>query len=425
MHPDLRGPYQLPPNASDTFSCQPNPIDGSDGPRCYTPQQIQQAYGFSKLISRGIDGRGKTIVIVDAFSNTYIQGDLAAQDAEFGLPAPPSFKVVAPAGSPPPMNLSDPDQGSWAEEITLDVLWAHAMAPGAKIVLDEAKSDADADLYAAEKAAVDEHLGDVMSQSFGENEACVDPTVFDKWQQLYRRATAEGWTVFASSGDSGASQFNCDYTAAALAPGYPAADPNVTGVGGTTLNATDPDGDYVGETAWTEIYGCNPPASDYPADMNCSGGGYSTIFGKPFYQLLAVRGRARGVPDVSYSAGVNGGALTICSACNVIYGLPANAPEIWLFGGTSAGSPQWSALAAEADQLARHDLGGINDNLYGLALLPGVYHSVFNDVTSGNNDVAEIGGEGYNAGPGWDPVTGLGTPKAQNLVPALALTRGF
>lgn len=404
------------PGSTVHFSCQSRPIDGSQGLKCYQPSQIQQAYGFSSLLSKGVNGAGETIVIVDAFANPYIQQDLATQDAEFGLPAA-NFQIIQPQGVP----AYDPNNGDmvgWAGEETLDVLWAHAMAPGAKIILDEAKSDYDTDLYAAEKYAVDNQLGDVMSQSFGENENCVDPTVFQKWQNLLQQATNQGWTIFASTGDSGSSQFTCDGSSLALTPGFPAVDPNVTAVGGTTLDASDPVGNYLGETAWTEGTNgvtCNPPDTD---DVNCSGGGFSAIFGRPSWQRSLVKGGephpGRGVPDVSYNAAVNGGVITVCSACD------GGTPAFFLFGGTSAGSPQWAALAADADQVAGHDIGGINQSLYQLAQSPPKYAADFNDVTTGNNDVADLGGAGYNAGAGWDAVTGLGSPKAASLVPALA-----
>lgn len=432
VHPEVSAPQKPLPGAADTFGCQTRPIDGSQGFRCYSPQQLQQAYGFSKLIANGVTGAGKTIVIVDAYSNPWVQDDLSIEDSTFGLPAPPSFTVV-PVGNVPAFDLNNADMVGWASEISLDVLSAHAMAPGANIVLVEGASESDADLYAAEKYAVQNHLGDVMSQSFGEAETCVDPAYFGKWQALFAQAAAEGITTFASSGDSGASQFNCAGTAAILSPGWPASDPNVTGVGGTTLNATDdptgtattPSGTYLGETAWTEfLAGCNPPALD-PSDINCSGGGYSTIFGRPSWQRSMVKGGqphpGRGVPDVSYDAGVNGGLLIHSGVLLAAdFGLSPDYPAFFIFGGTSAGSPQWSALAADADQVAGHDLGGINQSLYQLAQSPPKYAADFNDVTSGNNDVAEINGAGYNAGPGWDPVTGLGSPKAASLVPALA-----
>ncbi len=400
------------------FSCQGKPIDGSQGIVCYSPAQIQQAYGYSGLLSSGIDGHGRTIVIVDAFANPYLTGptgDLALEDSSFGLPDPPSFKVLQQPNPVPAFDPTDGNQVGWAGEETLDVEWAHVMAPGAKIILAEARSNSDADLLATTKYVIDHHIGDVISQSFGEAESCMDPTMLAQQHRLFARAVREGYTLFASSGDSGAAQFNCDGTGPIEAASTPASDPNVTGVGGTTL-AADGSGNYIGETAWTEqFFGCNPPDGD---DINCSGGGFSSIFNKPFYQLFAVPGHARGVPDVSYSAGVNGGLISVCSAC------AGGVPAFFLFGGTSAGSPQWAALAADADQMAHHDIGNINDNLYGFALLPHLYHSVFNDVTVGNNDVADLGGAGFDAGRGWDPVTGLGTPRAQNLVPALAFTGG-
>src|SRR5262249_12453439 len=345
------------------------------------------------------------------------QQDLNLEDSTFGLPAPPSFSVVAPQGVPA-FDFNDGNQVGWAGEISLDVLSAHAMAPGAKIVLVEGATSNDSALYAAEKGAVDHHVGDVMSQSFGEADSCVDPSVLGKWQDLFRQASNQGWTVFASSGDSGASQFNCAGTSATLAASWPAVDPNVTGVGGTTLNATDdptgtattPSGTYLGETTWTEpLFGCNPPDTD---DINCSGGGDRSILGRPLYQLLAVRGHARGVPDVAYDAGVNGGLLVHSGVLlQAVYGLDPSTPAFFIFGGTSAGSPQWSSLAADADQLAHHDLGSINDNLYGLSILPKLYHSLFNDVTTGTNNVADVGGQGHRAGPGWEAVTALSATK--------------
>ncbi|MBV8256387.1 MAG: S53 family peptidase [Actinobacteria bacterium] len=421
VKPEISTPQYLTPGAVH-FGCQSRPIDGSKGPRCYQPAQIQTAYGYSGLLASGVNGSGRTIVIVDAYSNPYIPQDLQIQDQTFGLPAA-NYTTVAPQGVPT-FDPSDPNQVGWAEEITLDVLWAHAMAPAANIVLVEAKSNQDADILAATKYAVDNNLGDVISQSFGEAETCVDPTILTQEHTVFGNATDKGMTLFASSGDSGSSQFSCDGNSAILAASSPASDPYVTGVGGTTLNANDPDGAYIGETAWTEpLFGCNPPAID-PNDVNCSGGGYSTIYSRPSWQASMVKGGqphpGRGVPDVAYDAGVNGGVLTHCSVCNLLFGLPTNAAVFFIFGGTSAGSPQWAALAADADQIAGHRIGNINQSLYQLAQAPPKYSADFHDVTTGNNDVVEINNQGYNAGTGWDAVTGLGTPNAANLLPALA-----
>jgi subtilase family serine protease len=372
------------------------------------------------LLASGVNGSGRTIVIVDAFSNPFVARDLAIQDSTFGLPAPPNFTEIAPQGVPT-FNPADPNQDGWAEEITLDVLWAHAMAPGANIILDEAASNQDADLLAATKYAIDNNIGDVISQSFGEAERCMDPILLAEQHTLFQEAVDKGMTLFASSGDSGAAQPTCDGNGAIESASTPASDLNVTGVGGTTLNASDSVGLYVGETAWTEqLFGCNPPAVA-PTDINCSGGGFSTIYARPPWQASQNKNKARGVPDVSYDAGVNGGVLTHCGICNLLNGIEASNPTVFfIFGGTSAGSPQWAALTADADQIAGGRLGNINEQLYHFSQAQKTYAADFHDVTTGNNDVAEIGGAGFNAGTGWDPVTGLGTPNAANLLPGLA-----
>jgi len=413
VHPDVRKVADLPHALS--FGCQTRPIDGSLGPRCYSPAEIQTAYGVAPLLAAGHDGTGRTIVIIDAFQNPYIADDLATFDTSFDLPAPPSFTNLVMPGTPK-FDKKDANQVGWAEEITLDVEWAHAIAPGARIVLVSAKSNEDTDILAATQVAVDQNLGDVISQSFGENDTCVDPQLLAAQHSMFQEAVAKGITPIASSGDSGAAQFNCVGTAAALAASSPASDPLVTGVGGTTLNADD-NGNYVGETAWTEtLFGCNPPAVD-AGDVNCSGGGLSAVFAKPSFQNGFVKGTGRGVPDVSYNAGVNGGVLTVCSVCN------KGKPAFFLFGGTSAGTPQWAAITVIGDQIAGHRLGDLNPALYGVAGAAqrgGALH----DVTTGNNDVVELGGFGYAAARGWDPVTGLGSPNAAKLLPLLINQNG-
>ncbi|HKW20762.1 MAG TPA: S53 family peptidase, partial [Ktedonobacterales bacterium] len=305
VHPDITKV------AKDTnavhFGCQDRPIDGSAGPRCYQPSQIQAAYGLTPLLNKGINGQGRTIAIIDAFQSPYVQSDLSIFDSTFGLPDP-VFQQIAPQGLTP-FDSNDGNQVGWAEEITLDVLWAHAAAPGAKILLVLATSNDDTALYNATKYIVDHNLADTISQSFGEAETCMDPKVLRKQHTLFEQAARKQITVFASSGDSGASQFNCDGSAAILSASTPASDPLVTGVGGTTLNADNTTGAYIGETAWTEqLFGCNPPAVALD-DINCSGGGFSTIYSRPAFQfgIPNTSRSGRGVPDVSYNAGVNGG----------------------------------------------------------------------------------------------------------------------
>jgi len=382
-----------------------------------------------KLISKGYDGTGKTIVILDAYSDPYLLNDLAVFDSHYGLPAP-NFTVINPGGPPPAFN-----QG-WAEEETLDVEWSHAIAPGANIILDEAQSNSDADLQAAAQYAVSNHLGDVLSQSFGENDTCLDPATRAAWHNTYAQAISEGMTVFASSGDQGASQGTCDGNSWTQVTSSPASDPLVTAVGGTELHAAgycltslgcNPSsapapGTYQGDIAWNE--GPTGDFSNLLGSTESSGGGYSTVWSEPSYQNgtggLHGNKTGRAVPDVSYNAAIFHGVLV-----SLFQGTPLGG--FYLFGGTSCGSPQWAAITAILDQAAGHDYGFINSALYKIGQSQSANAASFNDVTSGNNSWLEydsnnnsVQGTGYNAGTGWDAVTGLGTPNVPGLMANLA-----
>jgi subtilase family serine protease len=402
-----------------TFGCQTRPMDGSAGPRCYQASQIQNAYNITPLLNRGINGAGRTIVVVDAYGSPTMAADLHDFDVAMGLPDT-TFTQIAPAGAAPAFDPTNDNQIGWGVETSLDVEWAHATAPGANIVLAVAKSNEDADILATTKAVVDGNLGDVVSQSFGEAEACMDPALLREQHALFATAVHKGITLIASSGDSGASQPACDpnSTAALKAASTPASDPNVTGVGGTTLYADTSTGAYQRETTWTEPFGCNPPAVG-DSDVNCSGGGYSTLYSRPDYQSAMQKNPARGVPDVAYNAGSSGGVLVHIGFYLQLLGYGADDPIFFIVGGTSAGTPQWAGLVADADQLGGHRMGNINPALYSIAQGKKQYASALHDITVGTNDVEEIGG-GYSAGPGWDAVTGLGSPNAANLVPLLA-----
>ena len=161
----------ISPNASAVFTCELRFFDPTLNPGgglpCYGPSAIRTAYGLNRLIDAGFNGAGKTIVILDAFGSPTALADLQAFDAAFGLPNPPSFTVVTMPGTPA-FDPTDDNMVGWAEETSLDVQWAHAMAPGAKIVLVAAKSNSDDDLIAGLNYAIDHLLGDVVSMSFGE-----------------------------------------------------------------------------------------------------------------------------------------------------------------------------------------------------------------------------------------------------------------
>ena len=184
--------------------------------------------------------------------------------------------------------------------------------------------------------------------------------------------------------------------------GFPASDPLVLAVGGTTLTARPVTGAYVGETAWGGTSSPNGLAS---------GGGFSHLYARPAYQD-GVPGisTARGVPDVAGDAGQPGLTIVLASG-----GRTSIIPS----GETSASAPLWGGLMALAGQYAHHDLGFVNSAIYRIARSSS-YHKAFHDITTGNNDSVIVTIAGYQAAPGWDPVTGWGSPNAQVLVPLLA-----
>jgi subtilase family serine protease len=359
-------------------------------PLCYTPAHLRAAYDIQPLLDSGVDGTGATIVIVDAFSDPFIAQDLNTFDTAFGLPAT-SPDIVTPDG-PPPFNMG------WAVEISLDVEWAHAVAPGAHIVLVLAKSNEDADLLSATRYAIDHDLGDVVSQSFAEAESAADPELLRQEHAVFERAAAKGITLVAGSGDFGATNLLGDGSlATSPAAATPASDPDVTAVGGTQLTIDPASGAWVSETAWNDALGPKPGAS---------GGGFSAVYKRPGYQAPFIdENQARGLPDVSYSASAFGATMI------VLHG------HFGAVFGTSGGVPQWAGIDALSRQMAGHRQSQLNIRLYHLAK-SAAYRDAFHDITTGNNDFAGV--KGFDAGPGWDAVTGLGTPDVAKLVPLLS-----
>ncbi len=397
VHPHYQVAQEIQSGPNVTFGCQ---LPGAAF-QCYGPSQIRNAYNIQSLLNDGITGKDRTIVIIDAFGNPYIQSDLSIFDSTFGLPDP-TFNIINPYGAT--FDSSNPDDIGWSGEISLDVQWAHAVAPAATIDLVLSKSDQDSDILQATKYVIDHNLGDVISQSFGEGETCMDPTLLAQQHELFAEATQKHITLFASSGDSGSAQPDCNGDGGYfLSASTPASDPNVTAVGGTSLTADLSTGAYQSETAWSVL----------------SGGGFSTIYKRPGYQehVAGIDGW-RGVPDVAYNADPNTGVLTHWGmGLYYYYGIsPTNPHYFFSFGGTSAGSPQWAGITALADQKAHHRLGFLNDSIYSIGRSDG-YAQSFHDITVGNNDVFGIGD--YYTSTGWDPVTGWGTPNVANLITLL------
>jgi subtilase family serine protease len=375
---------------------------------CYSPQEIRRAYGVDSLLSHGFNGKGQTIVIIDSFGSPTIAADLHTFDISYNLPDPPSFKVYTPLGKMP-FDPNNPTMLSWAAETTLDVEWAHAMAPDASIALmtsptaeTEGIQGLPPFLY-LEKYALSHHLGNIISQSWGATENTLftkeGRQVLNSFNAFYKEAAQKHVTVFASSGDSGVANVDIQgkiYPFPTV--NFPASSPYVTAVGGTSLFA-DTHGNYQSQVAWSG-----------------SGSGVSQYFAEPGYErdnlnssLQSTLKGYRGLPDIAYNADPSTAILIYLSF------QPGQA-GYYLIGGTSEGSPQWSGLIADGNQLAGHPLGFLNESLYEI----GHSHDAsefYHDVTSGNNSAAGI--RGYNAMPGWNLVTGWGSPKASNLLAQL------
>ncbi len=329
------------------------PLAGSGSAvHIYSPAQIRQAYGFNSL---SLTGAGQTIAIVDAYNAPTIAADLHKFDTQFGL-NDPKLTVYKQTKN----GVGPRADAGWAMEIALDVEWAHAIAPGANILLVEANSSSLYDLLGAVDYARRQAGVSVVSMSWGAGEFNSEG-MFDSY--FTTPAGHAGVTFVASSGDSGAPA------------SWPSISSNVVAVGGTTLSLNSSNG-YAGEKGW-----------------GGSGGGYSPFLSEPSFQRGFQNTGRRSNPDVAYNADPSSGFY--------VY----DAGSWYAVGGTSAGAPQWAALVALANQgraaAGRGALGNTLQALYSLS------SADFHDVTIGNN--------GYSAGIGYDAVTGRGSPIA-NLV---------
>jgi subtilase family serine protease len=356
----------------------------SAAPVGLTPAKIRSAYGIGQItFNSGTvvgDGAGQTIAIIDAYDNpsfvsstdaNFANSDLAKFDAAFGIADPPSFRKVNQSGG---TSYPTGDTG-WGGEIALDVEWAHALAPKANIILVECASSFDSDLFAGVRWAAAQPGVSAVSMSFGGSEFSTQASSDSSFTTPSGHA---GVTFVASTGDSGSPG------------GYPAYSPNVLAVGGTTLSVNT-SGAWTAETGWSG-----------------SGGGISQYTGKPSYQLSVTQSSTRRtIPDIGFDANPNSGVAVYDS-----YSQGSAAP--WeQVGGTSLSAPCWAALIAITDQgRALRGVGSFS-NQQAMSALYALPATDFHDVTSGSNG-------GFSASAGYDLITGIGSPKANLLVPDLS-----
>lgn len=391
---------------------------------CYSPAQVQQAYHAGGLFSKHVNGAGRTIVVIDEFGSPTIAGDLARFDHQAGL-SRANLKIITPVGGIADYDSTDANQVGWAAETTLDVEWAHVLAPGARIVLLEAP-DADG-LINGLRYAIDHRVGDTISLSWSGVEQSGGDTqpLKDADGILFRPAVSKHITIVDATGDLGVSGSQSGGTLYTYpVADWPATDPNVIAVGGSLLHLDGSGRRESRDTVWNDTYNQaanNLLTGDSGPNPIATGGGRSVVFGWPYYQAKVgpITGWRRGIPDIVMT-GACSGAVDIYQS---FAGQPAGWNEVC---GTSESAPLFAGVTVLADQAAGRPLGMITPALYQIAAakLPGIV-----PVTSGNNTVAftQDGASytvtGYSARNGYSMAAGLGTIDLRYLVQELAHPR--
>jgi subtilase family serine protease len=428
-------------------------------PPCgYQPGELQAAYNMNPLYAAGLNGTGQTVVIIDAFGSDTIQTDAEVFSQLYGLPdlTPANFQVIHAPGA-----LHNPGKGhfggsaGWKDEITLDVEWVHSMAPGADIVLLISPNNG-SDLDETVNYAVVHHLGNTISNSWSGLEGIGNPQTLARIERILEMGAAQGIDINFSSGDSGDNVEAVGFRTV----GYPGSSAFATSVGGTSL-FLNPDNSIRFETGW----GTNltriadpislgsppivPPSNDPALGLGFqfgAGGGTSLTFAKPDFQA-SLPGTMRQVPDIGWLADPFTGVEIIETLGGQL--------SVGVIGGTSLACPMFSGIMAIAAQKAGHPLGQAARLVYNLPA--GAVNDVL-AVGSADNVVGVVNGAPFSAdqlaaplgnttsyvsalynspfstrwfvvtfgtdsslttGPGWDNVTGVGTPNGANFVNAI------
>jgi autotransporter-associated beta strand protein len=359
-----------------------------------TPSEYDTAYGLSSLTFGSVpaNGAGQTIAIIDAYNDPNIASDLAEFDSYFGVAAPPSFQVVSETGSTTALP-TDSGTSGWSLEESLDVEWAHAVAPAANIILVEANSTSYSDLFTAVDWARNDPGVTAVSMSFSGTESS---SVYNSYNYHFTTPPGHpGVTFLAATGDYG---IYAGQGSTTVAVGYPASSSEVVAVGGTTLLLADSTGDYGSESAWGSGTSSNTAGG--------GGGGISKYNSQPPYQtgIVTQSTSYRTTPDIALDADPNSGAWVIDS-----YDYPGYLVGV---GGTSFATPSMAGMIAIADQgralAGEAPLDGPTQTLPAIYQLPA---ADFHDITTGNN--------GDAAGPGYDLATGRGSPIGNLFIPGL------
>ena len=381
-----------------------------------TPADFAKIYNIQPLYDAGINGTGQTIAIVGRSNIDPL--DVTQFRALLGLPANDPQIII---------NGDDPGINADQAEATLDVTWSGAVAPMAHIDFVVSQSNFADGVDVSAEYIVDNNLAPVMSTSYGECESVLGPVENAFYNSLWQQAAAQGITSFVAAGDNGGA--GCDapgggqYAFDGLAVNGIASTPYDVAVGGTQFDDTDNPTlywsatndpvtgesalSYIPEMVWNES--SNDPNA---VSLYAGSGGVSTLYTKPNWQIGAgvPADGMRDLPDISFSAAGHDGYL-LCLQENCSYG-----DYFYQFGGTSASSPAAAGVMALINQKMNGKPQGIaNDVFYRLASVPGVYH----DTIKGNNMVPDGNGQytvGYNAAPGYDLATGLGSIDVKALV---------
>ncbi len=410
---------------------------GQTGNRYLSPGDFQVIYDSKPLLAAAINGTGASIAVV-GIANLSLS-DVASFRAAAGLPAQVPTVIQASTAAPN-------GDGFDLEESQLDVEWAGASAPNAKIIYVTSN-----DVFGSLQYAITQRVASILSISYGSCEPGNAASDVTSNSALFQQANAQGQTILASSGDSGAT--DCDNSSIAAADGlavdFPASSPFVTAIGGTMFNDTDanwasvtpstttPDVvtsalGYIPEMVWNEYSTFNSLAA--------GGGGASLYFAKPAWQVAAgvPSDSSRDVPDIALNAAANHVGYLYCipvvpgdpnaTLDSCTNGFRNSAGALSVVGGTSAGTPSFAGVLALIEQKlnATTGLGNINPTLYGQSGTAAIH-----DITTGNNsspcthgspDCQTASSLGFSAAPGYDLATGLGSVDATVMANAWATT---